>query len=589
MSPRLAALLPLVALAACATPPAPAASPAPLPPEPEPPPAPSASASAAPSSLATAPVVVAIVIDQLAAWVAHERLPLLPADGGFARLRREGTWLVEAHHPHAATDTAPGHAVLHTGAPPSVSGIYGNELPDDKGSRDSILRDKNTKLVSHEGPTALVGSSAALLRTDTLADRLRARFPQAFIASVSLKDRGAIFGCGRKPDVCLWFDTAIDGFVTSTAFAQALPAWARAEAEPEAFARARAAPWTPLDLPWLEANTTADDQRGEGDWHGLGVTFPHNASAARKPAAAFRATPAGDTRVLTMAALAARQEAAGKTPTLLSVSLSSNDYVGHVFGPESREAWDHLRRLDAALAAFFRGLDARFGPNRYAVVLSADHGVGPMPETHNTRGARPWCRGEADRWKRPCVAGGRLHSDALAKTLDAAAARALGKGSWVFGVADPFVYFTPQARALPPDRRAKLVDVVTKEALRDPCVDRLVDARKPPAACPPLTDESIDALLCRSIPPSIEGELYVLPKPGCFFDADYTPGFGSSHGTPYLYDRTVPILARAPGRIAENRVIDEPRSSLAYAATIAALLGVEAPETTQGVAPLTTR
>src|SRR5689334_7144286 len=73
-------------------------------------------------------VVVALVVDQLAAWVAAERFPHLPSDGGFARLTREGTYYVQAEMPHAVTDTAPGHAVLFTGEPPRTSGIFGNEV-----------------------------------------------------------------------------------------------------------------------------------------------------------------------------------------------------------------------------------------------------------------------------------------------------------------------------------------------------------------------------------------------------------------------------------------------------------------------------
>src|SRR5580658_6875064 len=48
------------------------------------------------TTLASAParsskhVLVTIVVDQLAGWIADERWPELPKDGGFARLRREG-------------------------------------------------------------------------------------------------------------------------------------------------------------------------------------------------------------------------------------------------------------------------------------------------------------------------------------------------------------------------------------------------------------------------------------------------------------------------------------------------------------------
>jgi predicted AlkP superfamily pyrophosphatase or phosphodiesterase len=92
-----------------------------------------------------APFAVAIVVDQLSAWVAASRWPALPETGGFARLRREGTWTKNMRYPYAVTDTAPGHAALHTGTVPAESGIVGNELPDDAGGRSTILRDDDPR------------------------------------------------------------------------------------------------------------------------------------------------------------------------------------------------------------------------------------------------------------------------------------------------------------------------------------------------------------------------------------------------------------------------------------------------------------
>ena len=45
------------------------------------------------------------------------------------------------------------------------------------------------------------------------------------------------------------------------------------------------------------------------------------------------------------AAAHAAEDAPGR-PVMLALSLSSHDYVNHVFGPGSWEAWDELRRLD---------------------------------------------------------------------------------------------------------------------------------------------------------------------------------------------------------------------------------------------------
>jgi hypothetical protein len=534
-------------------------------------------------------VVVALVVDQLGAWVARERLLELPKEGGFARLRAEGTWVEDARHTHAATDTAPGHAMLFTGVPPGESGIFANEVPEGTG-RVSILRDTGVSLVGPSGPTEKAGSSLARLRVETIADRLKAVHPGSFVVGVSIKDRGALFGCGRKADGCLWFDTGLDGFVTSTPYGGQLPGWAKEVGSPAATEAARQAPWEPLDVPWIKAHSrTPDDQPGEGDWGGLGRTFPHVFQRARSPASAFRASPVGDERVLALAAAAARQEKAGKVPTLLAVSLSSNDYVGHVFGTDSWEAWDNLLRLDRALAGFFKVLDGRFGPSGYAVVLSADHGATPLPETHDLPGARPWCQGPPDRWSRVCVKGGRLSMDAMARELEEAAVKALGKGRWVHNLADPYVFLTAAAKEVPPAKRKKLHEALEAAARKNPCVERVIDVRQRPETCPPQSDESIDALLCRSMPQKAELEFYVLPRPGCFFDADYVPGYGTSHGTPYLYDRAVPVLARAPGRIGAGRVIEEPATSAIYAATLAALLGIDPPPAISGVKPLAGR
>ena len=78
--------------------------------------------SAAAASAAPPPWLVTIVVDQLAAWMADERWPALPSDGGFARLQREGLTVRELRFAHSVTETAPGHAALYTGAVPRVSG-----------------------------------------------------------------------------------------------------------------------------------------------------------------------------------------------------------------------------------------------------------------------------------------------------------------------------------------------------------------------------------------------------------------------------------------------------------------------------------
>jgi predicted AlkP superfamily pyrophosphatase or phosphodiesterase len=67
-------------------------------------------------------------------------------------------------------------------------------------------------------------------------------------------------------------------------------------------------------------------------------------------------------------------------PDFLSVSLSSTDYVGHLFGPSSLEAEDNMKRLDRTLADLLAHVDAAVGLDQTLIVLSADHGA---PERRN--------------------------------------------------------------------------------------------------------------------------------------------------------------------------------------------------------------
>jgi arylsulfatase A-like enzyme len=70
----------------------------------------------------------------------------------------------------------------------------------------------------------------------------------------------------------------------------------------------------------------------------------------------------------------------------LSVSFSSTDYVGHVFGPSSLEAEDNLLRLDKTLADLFAFVELKVGLKNTLIVLSADHGTPEAPPQVNEYG-----------------------------------------------------------------------------------------------------------------------------------------------------------------------------------------------------------
>lgn len=479
-------------------------------------------------------VVVALVVDQLAAWVATERLAQLPTTGGFARLAREGYLYERMLYGHAVTDTAPGHASLYTGQTPSVSGIVANERPV-AGKKVSFLADETTSLVGADGRTFGLGSSLRALRVATFADAFHAEHSTASIVSISIKDRGALFGGGRAPSASIWFDTQTDQFVTSTAFGTSLPRFAQTTTT----ARSQRL-WTLANVDWVQAHAkTLDAQEGEGDLDGMGTIFPHEVKTPK----AFRATPFADEAVIELALRTVTAHAVDRD-LLLALSLSANDYIGHVFGPDSLEAWDGLYRLDTQIARLFAALDARFGSQGYSVVLSADHGVSPLPEA---RVERP-C-GSADVYQRPCDGLTRLLPHDIEQAMVQVAAAVLGEGSWIAGFADPYLWLTPAARALPAEKAASLDRALVGALEKLTGVDFAVRARGVKTCLAPRHQ----ALACASMHPEQSGDIYVQVKEGAFFDAEYTPHRGTSHGSVGLYDRTVPLFVRAPGRVQPGR------------------------------------
>ncbi len=156
---------------------------------------------------------------------------------------------------------------------------------------------------------------------------------------------------------------------------------------------------------------------------------------------------------------------------------------------------------------------------------------------------------------------------------------------------DPFVHLTTAALALPAEKRSALSAALLATLRAHPEVESATDVyAMRGATCPPAADESIPALVCRSLPREPgPAAFYVVLREGSFFDTGYTPGAGISHGSPRLADRAIPLLVRAPGRVKAGVRIEEPLPFTTFVRTAAALLGTR-PPTGAGPGPdLTTR
>ncbi len=78
---------------------------------------------------------------------------------------------------------------------------------------------------------------------------------------------------------------------------------------------------------------------------------------------------------------------------MLAISLSTTDYIGHEFGPDSRELHDQLLRLDRTLGWFLDSLSTLLKGKAPLLIVTGDHGVISYPEyarlQRSFRGTRP--------------------------------------------------------------------------------------------------------------------------------------------------------------------------------------------------------
>lgn len=521
--------------------------------------APSAAAALGAGSGSPAPrLVLLVVVDQLT----RDRLdPSLP--GGIGRLAREGRVYTEALIDHATTETCPGHIALASGRHPGAAGVPENSFYDPRRDESVYCVDDPASPV-HGAPAE--GRSPALLRVDTLGDWLVEARPGARVFSVSGKDRAAISLAGHRANAAYWYRYGESlGFTSSQHYMDALPAWVEE--------------WNGSDPPrdgfvsrlpdrWLPTTAAGDPSERpddfEAEWSEYGRAGAKTLRDEDRQALGERIfrSPFVDIATLSFARELVRREGIGRgpAPDLLAISLSANDTIGHLYGPESLEARDGLRRTDAALARFLEELEAELGRDRILIALSSDHGVLPLPEWLAATG-RSTCP----------VEGGRSGLTGLGIGLIWRLHRELSPFfSWPAEWLHFSGYQSSVNRTLAAERGIaveRVVEVAERYLEAQPAVAEVWTREEVLTRSGPMAQ-----LFRNSYDPERSGDLIIQLEATCLI---YPFDEGTTHGSPYLYDRAVPIVLAGPG-ITPGRVPGEART-VDVAPTLAHLLGIPLP------------
>ena len=337
-------------------------------------------------------LVIGIVVDQMR-WDYLYRFEKVYGPDGFKRILSQGFSFENTLIPFTPTYTAAGHACVYTGSVPSIHGIVGNdwfEKSIDKGMYCAGDSTENTV-----GSTTNAGKmSPRNMWTTTITDELRlSNNFKSKVIGISLKDRGAILPAGHSANAAYWYDAAVGKFISSSFYFKDLPKWVKDFNDKDLVSKYMAMDWDLLKDKSNYTQAENDENIFENTIPGeKTVSFPHKLSAlTTTKLSAIRYTPHGSTYSFDFAKAAIENEQLGKGnyTDFLALSISSTDYIGHNFGPNSLEIEDTYARLDKDMADFLKYLDLRLGKGNYLIFLTADHAAAHVPaflKEHNLPG-----------------------------------------------------------------------------------------------------------------------------------------------------------------------------------------------------------
>ena len=507
-------------------------------------------------------LIVLVVVDQMSAEVYAGARPYFGPDG-FARLEREGASFPLCAFEHACTETAPGHATIATGAPPSVHGIVANDWPDPRtGEAVNSVYGKDVPALGPPLGAKTKGARLTQLRAPTFGDALKAAAgPQAKSAGFSLKARSSLLSTGRSADVAAWLDYETGWWTSSPDHGDALPGFL-------AEFNARDAVSLLFDGEWIREGPDAayallgdDASPFERGLDGRSA-FPHrlrgpDGSTRERSAETALSSPEGNRLVLEAAYAGMRALELGRddVPDFLFVGFSANDLIGHQFGPWSHEVRAGMLAADRQLAEFMRKLDADVGRGRWMMAVTADHGVGPIPEAAVKAG----------------LPAGRIDARKVRAAAESALVGAFGDPGPRTYVKTAWGYHCLFDREWLAERRIDSAVAATIAAAAIESVPGIARAVPTAELLQRGARDGLEAAVLKNAPPDRIADLWVLPKPYHLFSLN-----AASHGTPYAYDRRVPLLLFGPG-IKAGFVGRGAASPGAAVTTLAAAIGISGP------------
>lgn len=532
---------------------------------------------ALPATAAEKPdMVLQITVDGLRADLI-ERYKHNFGEGGFRYLMDDGTYYTNANYQHGNTETIVGHVSLATGAPPSVHGMVGNVWYDRSEERLVYnVEDGNyTMLTSGAGvdkateidPTQKAaqgdGRSPEPILSTTFGDELMiSNSGKSKVFGVSVKDRGAISLAGHSGKA-FWFSKAQSEFVTSDYYYDEYPDWVSRWNEKRVAAQYSKQKWE-LSLPREQYTLQEHDTDYKVKLGDFQRTFPHPYGPAsyKYYSTTLTVSPAGDEITENFASTLLMQEKLGQgdATDYLSVSFSSNDYVVHLYGPESLETEDNLIRLDKTIAKLLKTVDDQVGLENTLIVLSADHGVPEASPAANALGFS-----QAQYFDKDALLSSGVEKrlkDEFGLSKDA-----------IRLYAQPYIYLNHDLIAEKKLDLAKVQEAMADEIAKIKGVAFAVSSSD--IAKNRVPDTHVMQLIKNNYHPARSGDVYVVFAPRSYINDMEGLQIASTHGSPWKYDTHVPVIFA--GYDVEAKKVSRAVTPYDIAPTLSNKLGITQP------------
>ena len=239
--------------------------------------------------------------------------------------------------------------------------------------------------------------------------------------------------------------------------------------------------------------------------------------------------------------------------------MSNLDLVCHFYGPSSLETIDTIYHLDYELSQFMKTAAHRIGLKNCLFVVTADHGIGPIPELAAKNGQTLAKR----------IMAGPLINEANEHIL-----KLHGLSGVVKGYEPTYFKLNNELLASLDAKTQKTIINDLKTFLAQKPGIRYVWTRQELQDAP-YTPGQREYCYKTQIYPGRIGDLICMPQPYCQITHYPT---GTSHMSPYEYDTHVPLILYQAGKL-EHKTITDKVFMTQLAPTMAHIMGINRPAT----------